>query len=300
MGSGAIGGYYGARAQEAGHDVVFIARGAHLDAMRRAGLRVESAFGDIVLPSVTATDVPATAGPVDLIVFAVKMYDTEESAAVITPLVGPGTRIVTLQNGIESASMLARAQASATVIPGLTYLSSIVKEPGIILNRGGPTRIVLGGAGDPVVREFAGAVAQRPGVDLALVEDAWPEIWEKFATVSAFSGATSLMRSGCGPILANKETRTFLLQLRDEALDVCEAAGPRLASGARDRMLAVWESLPPQTRASMTHDLDQGRRLELDWLSGAVHRIGFAHGVKTPGHSAVYRGLYLYRMGKLQ
>src|SRR6478609_7450132 len=120
--------------------------------------------------------------------------------------------------------------------------------------------MVLGGARDVVVCDFAAAITRRPGVDLALVDDAWPEIWEKFAAVSAFSGATALMRSGCGPILKNDETRKFLLQLRDEALDVCKAAGHTLAPGASERMLAVWESLPPQTRASMTHDLDHGRR----------------------------------------
>jgi 2-dehydropantoate 2-reductase len=297
MGSGAIGGYYGARAQEAGHDVTFIARGAHLAAMRRAGLKIESAFGDITLPSVVATEDPAEAGPADLVVFAVKMYDTEGAGAAMAPLVGPATRIVTLQNGVESAGLLARAHPGATVVSGATYLSSVVAEPGVIANPGGQKRLVLGGASDRVVRGFGEAITSRPGVDLVLVEDPGPEIWEKFVTVAAFSGATTLMRSGCGPILEHEETRRFLLQLRDEALAICEAAGPQLEPGAADRVLARWESLPPQTRASMTHDLARGRRLELEWLSGAVHRLGLKSGIPTPAHSAVYRGLYLHRNG---
>lgn len=297
MGSGGIGGYYGARAQQLGHDVAFIARGAHLEAMTSNGLVVLSPFGDARLASVVATDMPSRIGPVDLVVFAVKMYDTDTAARAMAPLVGPETRILTLQNGIDSEQMLARAHPSAAVAAGATYLSGFIAEPGVIQNRGGMKRVIIGRSGDPVIRSFAESLDGAPGVEAILVEDASPEIWEKFVTLTAFSAATALLRAPIGPILACEETRLFIEQLRLEGEALAKALGHPIAEGFGDRVMARWRSLPPETRASMAHDLAQGHRLELDWLSGTVHRLGLANQVLTPCHSAAYRGLYLYRDG---
>jgi 2-dehydropantoate 2-reductase len=297
MGSGGIGGYYGARAQQLGHDVAFIARGAHLEAMRHSGLVVLSPFGDARLATVTASDAPAQIGPVDLVVFAVKMYDTESAARAMTPLVGSHTRILTLQNGIDSVEMLTRAHPSATIVAGATYLSSFIAEPGVIQNRGGLKRVIIGHASDPVVRAFADSLNGAPGVEAVLVEDASSEIWEKFVTLTAFSAATALMRAPIGAILACEETRIFLEELRLEGEALARAMGHPIAEGFGERVMARWRNLPPDTRASTAHDLAHGKRLELDWLSGTVHRLGLAHQVPTPCHSAAYRGLYLYRNG---
>jgi 2-dehydropantoate 2-reductase len=297
MGSGGIGGYYGARAHQLGHDVAFIARGAHLEAIRRNGLSVLSPFGDARLASVVADDDPGQIGPVDLILFTVKMYDTEIAARTMAPLVGPQTRVLTLQNGIDSTQMLARAHPEARVVAGATYLSGFIAEPGVIQNRGGLKRVVIGHASDPVIRAFADSLGEAPGVDVVLVEDSHAEIWEKFVTLSAISAATALMRAPIGAILACQETRTFLEQLRSEGEALASAMGHRIPDGFAERVMARWRSLPPDTRASMAHDLAHGHRLELDWLSGTVHRLGLAHQVPTPCHSAAYRGLYLYRNG---
>jgi 2-dehydropantoate 2-reductase len=297
MGSGGIGGYLGARLAQGGEDVVFIARGAHLEAMRRSGLRLKSQLGDIALGRVTATDTPSEIGAVDLVIFAVKLYDTESAAAAMVPLVGPATRVVTLQNGIDSVDALARFAPRSQIVGGATYMSARMEAPGVTVHAGNNTQVVVGGPNDTKIEMWRGACLKAGGVDVGAVEDIEQVLWNKFVTVSAFSGATSLMRASVGPILGDPQSRMFLEQLRDEGVAVACAAGHPMPHDYRERVMSYWRGFPPEMRASMANDLAQGRPMELSWLSGRMHAVGNELGVPTPGHTAVYRALHLYADG---
>jgi 2-dehydropantoate 2-reductase len=294
MGSGGIGGYIGARLAQSGEDVVFIARGAHLEAMRRSGLRLKSQLGDVVLRSVSATETPAEIGPVDIVIFAVKLYDTESAAAAMVPLVGPTTRVVTLQNGIDSVDALARFAPRSQIVGGATYMSARLEGPGLIVHAGATTRVVVGSSNDTMIKTWRGACLGAGGIDLETVEDIEQVLWSKFVTIAAFSGATSLMRASVGPILGDPPSRIFLEQLRDEGVAVASAAGHPMSHDYSERIMSYWQSFPPDTRSSMANDLGQGRPIELSWLSGRMHALGSELGVPTPAHTAVYRALHLY------
>lgn len=297
MGSGGIGGYLGARLVQAGEDVTFIARGSHLAAMRQQGLLLESPLGDIKLPPVSATDTPSEVGSVDLVIFAVKLYDGEAAAAAILPLVGPKTRVVTLQNGIDSVEMLARHVPRPQIVPGATYISASVGRPGVIVHAGGNTQMILGGRNDTMIEAFGSACARAGGIGMQIADDIEQVLWVKFITVSAFSGATSLMRCGIGRIFANPQSCLFLEQLRNEGMAVAKAAGHVMAEGYEKQVTALWKSFPAETQSSMAIDLGRGRPIEIEWLSGRIHALGNELGVMTPAHTAVYRALQLHAAG---
>jgi 2-dehydropantoate 2-reductase len=297
MGSGGIGGYVGARLAEAGEDVVFIARGKHLEAMRASGLRVKSPFGDLALPQVSATDNPAGLGAVDIVIFTVKLYDSDRAAETIAPLVGAGTRVVSLQNGIDSVATLSRHFAKSRVVGGCTYISGYIESPGVILHAGNEN-IEMGGAGDSVSEAFAASCNAAKGLRVRIVGNIDAILWEKFITLAAFSGGTTLMRSGIGPILADPEGRVFMEQLLDEGLCVAAALGHHMDGAYRARVAERWtEALPPETMSSMANDLIRGHPLELNWLSGRMHALGTELGVPTPAHTAAYRALHLFAAG---
>lgn len=299
MGAGGIGGYVGARLAAAGQDVVFIARGQHLAAMQSDGLRIESPFGDLHLPRVRATDDPAEAGPADFVLFTVKLYDGEAAAAAIKPLIGPDTRVLTLQNGIDSAALLSRFIRAEQVVAGAIYLSAWVKAPGTIASSGGVKHITAAdGNGHPVMNEFVEACKRMEGLELRVSHNIETLLWEKFVNLSAFSGATSLMRAPIGAIRANPESWAFTTQLIDEGRAVASASGIRLAEDFQDHLMSLWGSLPYETRSSMSLDLEHGRRLELDWLSGRMHALGQSAGVPTPAHTAVCQALALHTGGR--
>ena len=272
-------------------------RGSHLEAMQQKGLRVESPLGEIHLRHVTATETPADVGFVDIVVFAVKAYDTDSAAAAIVPLVGPATRVVTLQNGVDSVDAVARAVPRSQVVGGTTYIAALIERPGVIVHLGSVTRVILGGRDDAMIEAFQTACAGTGGIDLETVDDIGQMLWTKFVTVSAFSGATSLMRANVGQIFADSQASIFLEQLRDEGAAVGAAAGHPLLDGYKEFVISLWQKLPPETRSSMANDLDRGKPIELSWLSGRMHALGNELGVPTPGHTAVYRALHLYADG---
>jgi 2-dehydropantoate 2-reductase len=298
MGSGGIGGLIGARLLEMGADVRFIARGAHLQAMREKGLTVHSAQGDLVLPKVTVSESTAEIGPVDLVIFAVKTYDSENAAQSLGPLVNRSTRVVTLQNGIDSVAMLGRYVFPEQVVGGATYLSAFVSRPGEIVDAGGLPRVLVGGYHDPLIRAFEEIAAGAKGLGIRSIEDIDNVLWEKFVILCAFSGGTALTRSSIGAIRADSEAHFFIEQLRDEGASVAFAAGHPLPEDFVARTREVWRSLAPETKSSMANDLDRGKPIEVAWLSGRMHELGSRYGVPTPGHSAVYRALHLHTLGK--
>ena len=299
MGSGGVGAYVGARLQAAREDVVFIARGAHLQALQHSGLRIEYPRA---CPSPGARHGhrrPLQHRPVDLVIFAVKLWDTEAAARAMAPLVGPQTRIVTLQNGIDSVGLISGALPGARVLGGVIYVSAVIESPGIIRSPGGMHRIVVDAAGgDPVIAAFCAACERATALRCHGHRCHGVAIWEKFVTLAAVAGATSLLRARMGQIMGHPETRIFQRQLIDEGVAVGRAAGQALRADLADDVMSRLTALPGSFRSSMSEDLERGKPLELQWLSGRVHGLGLQHDVPTPAHSAVYRALVLYEHGK--
>jgi len=294
MGSGAVGAYVGARLQAAGADVTFIARGAHLQAMQANGLSIQMPNKDLLLPQVKATSDLASVGTVNLVIFAVKLTDTVTAAQSMRPLVCDQTRVLTLQNGIDSVAMISLELPQAKVRGGVIYLSAVIDKPGVIKSPGGFHRVVADRANDdPVMRELGEWGAKSNALEVALVDDIERIIWEKFMGLAAFSGATSLLRARIGDIFSHTESTAFLQQLINESVAVATAHGETVRSGMADEYMKTLRAAPPSFRSSMSEDLERGKALELPWLSGRMHQLGLQLGVPTPAHTAVYRGLVL-------
>lgn len=300
MAAGAVGGYFGARMAATGHDVFFIARGANLAAIKANGLKVESVHGDLHLPKVNVTDDPAQVGPVDIVLFAVKLWDTEKAAEQARPLVGPRTRLITFQNGVDSVERIAPILVKEQTVGGVAAIASVIAAPGVIKHTSAFAMIRFGHAdkhADPVLQAFADA-GKAAKLDVALSADIEVERWQKFIFLTAMSGATSALRSAIGPIVADPELRAFFRQLMEEALAVGRAKGVKLDQAIVDsRMDFVINKVERGMKASMAHDLERGNRIELDWLSGKVCEFGRALGIPTPASDTVYTVLKLHRFG---
>jgi 2-dehydropantoate 2-reductase len=300
MAAGAVGAYYGARLAAAGHDVAFIARGAHRDAIRRNGLIIESTLGDLHLKSVNVTDDPKQVGPVELVLFAVKLWDTEIAGEQARPLVGNNTRVITLQNGVDSVERLAPILGEAATIGGATYVVTTIARPGVIHHTGTSARVRCGRLDrrpDAVLASYVEHM-EAANIDITLADDMLLDIWKKFVLLSGTSGITGSTRQPLGVIRDDPDMRAFFFQLMHESIAVGRAAGVDFPTDYPDELERLVAGFPPTMRASMANDLEAGNRLELDWLAGKVVALGRKHGVATPGHTAVYAILKPYRMGR--
>src|SRR5262245_2932474 len=300
MAAGAVGGYFAARLAVAGHDVFFIARGAHRDAITKNGLTVESALGNLHLPKPNVTDDPAKVGPVDIVLFAVKLWDTEKAAEQARPLVTENTRVITLQNGVDDVERIARILGIEQAISGVANISATVAAPGVIKHLSQTAKIHFGHSGDhpdTVLDAFVDA-GKAAKLDIWLSSDIERELWEKFILLTALAGVTAALRSPIGPIITDPELRAFFRALMQEAFAVGKAKRVALDRGFVDeRMKFVADNVEPTRKASMAYDLEHGRRLELDWLTGKVRALGHALGIPTPASDAVYTVLKLHRLG---
>lgn len=299
MAAGAVGGYFGARLAAAGHDVFFIARGAHLAALRKDGLRVESVHGDVHLPKPNATDDPKNVGPVDIVLFAVKLWDTEKAAEAMRPLIGPKTKVITLQNGVDSYERIAPVIGAEHAIPGVTYVVAVIDRPGVIKQTGPFHSIICGtidGRSDASLEAFIDQA--KAHINITLSDNIERDRWKKFIFLSATSGATSVTRSSMGPVLADPEMRGLFRSIMAETLAVGLAKGVALDHGyVEERLAFADKNLLPGMKASMANDLDRGNRLELDWLAGMVSRLGRELKVPTPVNDTIYAALKPFRMG---
>jgi 2-dehydropantoate 2-reductase len=300
MAAGAVGGYFGARMAAAGHDVFFVARGANLAAMKMNGLKIESLHGDLHLPKPNVTDDPASIGPVDIVLFAVKLWDSEKAAEQTKPLVGSSTRVITLQNGIDSVERIAPILGAEQTIGGAAYIASTIAAPGLIKQTSSFAMMRFGRAdkqADPMLQAFVDA-GKAAKIDVARASDITRELWQKFSFLVAMAGATSALRSTIGPIAADPELLGFFRRLMEEALAVGRAKGVALDPAyIEERVKFVQTKVEPGMKASMAHDLERGNRLELDWLTGKVRELGRAHNIPTPAHDTVYTVLKLHRNG---
>jgi 2-dehydropantoate 2-reductase len=299
MAAGAVGGYFGARLVAAGHDVVFFARGAHLDAIRRNGLKVESPLGDLHLKTVQATDDVSGVAPVDLMFFAVKLWDTERAAEQGRALVKPDTRVITLQNGVDSVDRLVPILGDAAVVGGSTYVVTVIGEPGVIRHTSAFARVRCGRMDGKPDSVLAGYVEQirAAGIEIVLSPEMKTELWKKFVLLSGTSGITASTRQPLGPIRDDADTRALFFKLMGEAFAVGKASGVAFPADYMAELERAVEAFPPSMKASMAHDLERHNRLELDWLAGKVVQLGRALGVPTPANDAIYAVLKLYRMG---
>ncbi len=289
VGTGGVGGYFGARLAQAGSDVGFVARGAHLEAIRSKGLQVESPLGHMTLRDVKISDHAADFGPADLILFGVKLWSTEEAAEQIRPLIGADTAVVSFQNGVVKDDILKRVLGPAHVIGGVCYIAATIGGPGIIRHSGAMQKLVFGeydGRLSPRIAAFRDACVAA-GIETETSAHIARTIWEKFVFLVGLSGTTAMARVPIGPIRSNVQSREFLHDVMDEVVQVANAEGIGLpADFARQRLTFV-DTLPATMTSSMHGDLERGNPLEVEWLSGDVVRRGKALGVATPCNRAI-------------
>lgn len=299
MGSGGVGGYFGGRLAKKGVDVTFIARGGHLQAIRRYGLRVESANGNIHLQPVKATDKPAEVGPVDFVLLAVKLWDTEAAAEQIRPLMGENTAVISLQNGVDAEERLSEVLGLQHVMGGLAAIAAVISAPGVIKHTGTMARIVFGELGGAQTQRAKALldVMRAAGIDAELSDNIEQAIWAKFVFLVALSGVTSVTRQPIGPLRKDPDTRLLLRAAMEETAAVGRAQGIDFEKGFIGGRLEFIDKLPAEMVSSMLEDLNRGNRLELDWLSGAVVRMGREHNVPTPVNAFIYAALKLNAKG---
>ena len=305
VGAGVVVGYYGAGLARSGERVSLVARGAHLRAIRERGLLVWSPLGDHVV-RVEADSDPARVGPVDLVILAVKTYANAQVLPLLPELCGPGTAVLTLQNGVASADALAGAVGEARVLAGTTYVATAIIAPGLILQTGVHRRVILGEAFGERRVVVVGAAQSAEGLGRAeiptqkrqetdvhaeAVPDGRVPVWEKLVYLATFAAFTGAARKPAGAIWEDAIGREAFLAVAAEVEAVARAEGVPIGADVIARMVGYLDALPPDTRSSLLIDLQQGKPTEVEALQGEVVRRGRARGVPTPGMTALYAAL---------
>jgi len=300
MGTGGTGGYFGGLLARAGEEVTFIARGAHLEAIRNNGLTVKSRLsGDFTIP-VNSTADPNDIGPVDFVLFCVKAYDNAVATDLLRPLTGPETVVLSVQNGIDNEQQIGEVIGPEHIVGCVSYVSSTIESPGVIAQTAGPGKIVLGEmeGGTSHRTEQLQSMLQNSGITAELHSDIQVALWQKFIAICGVNGITALTRLPIGEILACEETRNLLRDTMEEVEAVARASGATVPEGCVDQFIDFFSSQEPSLRGSMYYDLAAGRRLELDVLNGTVVRLGSEHGIPTPMNFAIYAALKPYLNGE--
>jgi 2-dehydropantoate 2-reductase len=300
MGSGGVGGYFGARLAAGGADVHFVARGAHLDAMRSRGLSIEGGPAPLNLPKVQATDDPSTIGTADFVLIGVKLWDTEKAIEQIKPLIGPRTTIISFQNGVLKDKYLIEAFGASRVMGGVGYVATTIGRPGVIQQTGAMQRLLFG--------ELDGTISDRGqrlldaclkgGIAAQLSPNIRREIWQKFVFLVGLSGTTTTIRKPIGPIRGTPQTRAFLRDVMREVVAVALAEGIDLPPDYAEQRLVLADDVAYDMTSSMHHDLERGNPLEVRWLSGGVVELAQSRGIPAPLNRAIFDILALYAAGK--
>ena len=298
MGSGGLGGYFGARLAQGGADVHFIARGKHLEAMREQGLRIEGPTPLHVCP-VNATDDPHEVGVVDVVMLGVKLWDTDQAIAQMRPMVGPDTAIISFQNGVLKDQYLRAAFNPRQIMGGVGYVATTIDRPGVIRQTGPMQRLIFG--------EFDGSRSARGeallasclagGIAAELSSHILREIWQKYVFLVGLSGTTTTMRTTIGPIRSNPQTRAFLSDVMQEVISVGQAQGVELPQDYLAAAMQRADTVAEDMTSSMHHDLERGNPLEVRWLSGGVVELGREKGIATPLNRAIADILALHEQG---
>jgi 2-dehydropantoate 2-reductase len=299
IGAGGVGGGFGVALAKAGADVTFLARGAHLDAMRSKGLKVGGGRGDSHLVPTQATDNPAEIGHVDFVLFCVKLWDVDSAGARIKPLIGPHTAVIPLQNGVDAPERLVAILGPQAVMGGVAQISASITAPGTIHQVGTFMRMIFGeldGKRSKRSEEFL-ALCLKAGFEATLSEQILTDLWMKFILLASNAGLMSLSRQPIGQLRDDPDVLPIFSAAYQEIIDVGRAKGIVLPADARERILEATKHFPPTMKASMALDLDRGNRLEVPWLSGKVAELGRQYGIPTPTHSMIYAMLKPYVMG---
>ncbi|MBB3066857.1 ketopantoate reductase family protein [Limibacillus halophilus] len=301
VGAGGVGGYFGGRLAEAGHSVVFVARGRHADAMATAGLKIRSNAGDLHLKPVVLLDRLDEPGRFDLALICVKLKDTTEAAELVKPLLAPKGLCISLQNGVEAESMLADVLGREAVLAGIAYISAHIVAPGVIEHVGQRAKLTFGELEEGVSDRARAVLSlfQTAKFDSELSGEMELQLWLKFIMLTAFSGACCYRREAIGVLRSDPEGKALFQALMEEAVAVGRARGVKLTEEVVAQRLDNVEQLPPEMKPSMLVDLERGNALELPWLSGAVVRLGQQAGVPTPVSSKVVDALEPLAGGRL-
>lgn len=298
VGPGGVGAGFGAYVAAGGHDVRALARGRHLEAIRTGGRCVRRTDGEVRVP-VRASDDAAELGQVDLVIFAVKLWDTESAARQMQPLIGPNTMVLVLQNGVDALDLLAPILGTERLIGGVAQISAVIVAPGVVAHRSPFARIIAGEPGAPGSDRLSSLVATltATGIEAQASTAIAVDMWAKFVFIVGLSGATCLFRTPIGPIRDNPRTLSFLQALVEEAVVIGRAEGVALPDDQVARTMRFVTGLPAGMKASMLEDLLAGHRLEIPWLAGRVVRSGARHGIATPANAAVELALLLRAQG---
>jgi 2-dehydropantoate 2-reductase len=299
VGTGGVGGGFGAALAKAGAEVTFIARGAHLAAMKAQGLQVRSERGDIHLVPTQATDNPAEIGEVDIVLFCVKLWDVESAGQSIRPLIGADTAVIPLQNGVDAAERLIPILGRNAVMGGVAQISASIVAPGVIQQVGTFMRMIFGeldGARSKRAADFL-ALCLKAGFDATLSEQILTDLWMKFILLASNASMMAATRQPIGKLRDDPDLRPIFVAAYREVVDVGRAKGVTLPPDAVDQIVGFTSHMPPAMKASMALDLDRGNRLELPWLGGKVVELGRRLGVSTPTHTMMAAMLKPYIMG---
>jgi len=299
VGAGGVGGGFGAALTKAGADVTFIARGAHLAAMKSQGLKIQGGRGETHLVPTKATDNPAEIDPVDIVLFCVKLWDVESAGEAIKPLVGPDTAVIPLQNGIDAAERLIPILGPKAVMGGVAQISASIVAPGVIQQVGTFMRMIFGeldGKRSKRAEDFF-ALCQKAGFDVTLSEQILTDLWMKFILLACNASITAATRQPLGKLREDADLRPIMMAAFQETIDIGRAKGVTLPADALAKILDFVGHAPPAMKASMALDLERGNRLELPWLGGKVVELGRQLKIPTPVHGVMYAVLKPYIMG---
>jgi len=299
MGAGGVGGFYGGRLAQAGHDTTFITRGEHLRAIRAGGLSLKGPAGDAVVAGARATDNPAEVAPVDVVLFCVKLYDTEDAARAIVPLLSTGGVCITLQNGVDGPQRIGAVVGADRVMGGLAFVSALIESPGVIRYNSKSPSIKFGEAGGEMSERairFRDA-CMAAGFGAEVVPDIHAALWHKFVGLAVNASLTSLVRKPAGICYHDPDLLALARSGFAEGAAVAKAMGIGLPDDIVEWQVKNHQNFPPDMYASMYHDVARGRRLELDSLSGLIVRKGRELGLPTPFHSMAYACLKPYING---
>jgi 2-dehydropantoate 2-reductase len=299
VGAGGVGGGFGAALAKAGADVTFIARGAHLVAMKSQGLKIQGGRGETHLVPTKATENSAEIGPVDIVLFCVKLWDVESAGEAIKPLVGPDTAVIPLQNGIDAAERLIPILGPKAVMGGVAQISASIVAPGVIQQVGTFMRMIFGeldGKRSKRAEDFF-ALCQKAGFDVTLSEQILTDLWMKFILLACNASITAATRQPLGKLREDPDLRPIMMAAFQETIDIGRAKGVTLPADALAKILDFVGHAPPAMKASMALDLERGNRLELPWLGGKVVELGRQLKIPTPVHGVMYAVLKPYIMG---
>lgn len=293
FGTGGVGGYFGGRLAQAGEDVIFIARGDHLRAIKAKGLKIASRDGDLLIYPATATDTISEVGPVDLVIVGVKAWQVPAAALAIKPLIASNTTVLPLQNGVDAAPQLVHALGSDNVIGGLCRIVSFVVEPGRIRHAGFTPSVIIGELDNSRTTRIATIeqLFKRAGVEITIATDIQVALWTKFLFIASLSGIGAIANAPAGVLRADPRWRTQMLHAMQEIYALAHARGINLPPDSVDKVMASVDALPEDATSSMQRDITAGKPSELESQNGAVVRMAHEAGMEVPTHALIYQTL---------